>query len=267
MTFTPSRKRRSSQFAQIPNALLRDAELSARARGVLCYMLSHADGFEITRGLLASAFTEGRDALDTALGELRDAGYVRSIRHQGENGQFIGRGYLVFDERGAAEADAEDDGKPSPGDPVRRETRTTGNQPAYKNTNSNKNTNVQEHHSQEAIVHAFDRFWTLYPKRAGKGQARAAYIKAVKKLGGGVDALEILDAAAIRYADACKAAQTESTFIAHPATWLNGERWTDEALPQAPRQQQTAAEAMAAEFWASQAPPEDEDGGQHAIGR
>lgn len=69
----------------------------------------------------------------------------------------------------------------------------------------------------------FDAFWSIYPRKAGKGQARTAWAKAIKKTQPAV----IIDAAA-RYRDD---PNREDEFTAHAATWLNGERWADDALP------------------------------------
>jgi DNA-binding Lrp family transcriptional regulator len=71
---------------------------------------------------------------------------------------------------------------------------------------------------------AFDEFWNQYPRREAKGAARRAWLKAVRE----VPASEIIDAAA-RYRDD---PNRDPAFTAHPATWLNGERWLDSPLPE-----------------------------------
>lgn len=65
------------------------------------------------------------------------------------------------------------------------------------------------------------RFGPEFPAKVGKGQARKAFNAALKK----ADVSTILDGME-RYARSVKG--KDSRFIAHPATWLNGERWTDE---------------------------------------
>lgn len=81
----------------------------------------------------------------------------------------------------------------------------------------------------------FDDWYGAYPKKVGKGQARKAYRLACKKA-----KADVLLAAAKRFAVAC--AGRDPTFIPHPATWLNGERWLDEAPPSKPTQAQAPAE-------------------------
>lgn len=67
----------------------------------------------------------------------------------------------------------------------------------------------------------FDEFWTAYPRKTSKGHARTAWAKAVKA----APAATII-AAAERFA--AERAGQDPRYTPHPATWLNGERWTDE---------------------------------------
>lgn len=65
----------------------------------------------------------------------------------------------------------------------------------------------------------FVAWWEAYPKKVAKGQARKAYRSAMKKAKAG----ELLTAlAAYEF-------PPESRFVPHPATWLNGECWLDDA--------------------------------------
>ena len=77
--------------------------------------------------------------------------------------------------------------------------------------------------TKEDPLAAFDEFWTVYPKKVGKGAARRAWKGAVKKAG---DPRPIIDAVTVQ-APALGAAK-ERGFCKDPATWLNGEHWTDE---------------------------------------
>lgn len=76
-------------WTEIQNDTLRDARLSFRARGVLARLLSNADGFRMTAlELAAESPQEGRQAILTALRELRAAGYIVQTRLQGEAGRW-----------------------------------------------------------------------------------------------------------------------------------------------------------------------------------
>lgn len=73
---------------------------------------------------------------------------------------------------------------------------------------------------------SFDEFWSIYPRHVAKGGARKAWTTALRKA-----AAEQLITGARRYAERVKAERTPERYVAHPATWLNQERWTDETSP------------------------------------
>lgn len=70
---------------------------------------------------------------------------------------------------------------------------------------------------------AFDEFWSTYPRREAKGAARKAWDKALSRA-----SPTAIIAGAQRYRDQ---PGRETRYTAHPATWLNADRWTDEPLP------------------------------------
>jgi hypothetical protein len=69
----------------------------------------------------------------------------------------------------------------------------------------------------------FEKFWNTYPIKVGKGAAMKAWVKAIKRA-----TPEIITEGAGRYASD---PNREPEFTAHPATWLNGDRWLDSPLP------------------------------------
>lgn len=73
-------------------------------------------------------------------------------------------------------------------------------------------------------------FYAAYPRHVGKEAARRAFVKAVKA---GTNPADIVEGAR-RYADATAAAGTETRYVAHPATWLNAGRWSDDMQDAAP---------------------------------
>lgn len=70
----------------------------------------------------------------------------------------------------------------------------------------------------------FDVWWKHVPRKVGKKDAEKAFRAALKKTD-----FDTLDAAIKKYTESVKGKDPE--FIAHPATWLNGERWNDEPPP------------------------------------
>jgi hypothetical protein len=67
----------------------------------------------------------------------------------------------------------------------------------------------------------FDRFWSVYPRKVGKGEARKVWARLRKQ---GIDPEELI-AGAVRYRDDPK---RKPDYTKHPGPWLNAERWTDQ---------------------------------------
>jgi len=102
--------------------------------------------------------------------------------------------------------------RPDPVSPVSHRTRTTELEPL-------------ELEPQEDIVQKFNEFWSVFPRKQGKGKAKEAFMKAI---GNSVHADDILEGAR-RYASDPNL--PDPKFVPMPATWLNQERWDDGPLP------------------------------------
>lgn len=81
---------------------------------------------------------------------------------------------------------------------------------------------------QDRTSEGFERFWKVYPKKAGKPAALKAWQKAMRA---GADPDAVVDAA-VRYA---QSDAVQRGFCKHPQGWLNDQRWLDDDLPQAPK--------------------------------
>lgn len=88
--------RPKSNFTIIGNAVLRDENLSFRARGVLASILSRPDNWKTTAESLARESKEGRSAILTTLKELEQVGYMTRRKYRNEKGQWVWESY-VFD--------------------------------------------------------------------------------------------------------------------------------------------------------------------------
>lgn len=79
----------TSDFTQIPNAVLRDTRLSWKARGLLAYLLSHTEeGFQIDADRLVSQGKDGRHSILAGLKELVEYGYVVRTKRRDEQGHW-----------------------------------------------------------------------------------------------------------------------------------------------------------------------------------
>jgi hypothetical protein len=218
-----------SNFTQIPNAWLRDDRTGFRAKGILAYLMSHKSGWKTSLGHLAEVTADGKDAIRTAVNELEEAGYLirRRLRN---NGQLAGAEWELqdpFDTEPELESPMLENPtqeNPMLGNPMQEN-------PTVKNTNIQK-TNIQENQ--------FEEFWSIYPRKTGKGSAKTAYEKAIKS--GKVTEVSLIVAVG-RYANDPNL--PEPQFIPHASTWLNQERWSDGALPDRKKPSSTSDNARA----------------------
>ena len=75
------------QFAQIPNAWLRDSRLSLKAIGLLAQIMTHVPGWNMSINSLSTRNNVGRDQIRTAIGELEEFGYLTREQSR-EDGRF-----------------------------------------------------------------------------------------------------------------------------------------------------------------------------------
>ncbi|GAB6898555.1 helix-turn-helix domain-containing protein [Kineosporia succinea] len=89
--------RPQSDFLIISNAVVRDENLSYRARGVLIDLLSRPDNWTTNADAIARRGKEGRDAIRTVLIELETAGYLVRQRIRKPDGTFAHGDDLIYD--------------------------------------------------------------------------------------------------------------------------------------------------------------------------
>ena len=82
------RQSRRTSFTVVDNVSINDERLSLRAKGLHLVLLSKPDHWEFSSTRLAAECREGRDAIRTAMAELREAGYVLEVREQNDQGHW-----------------------------------------------------------------------------------------------------------------------------------------------------------------------------------
>ena len=239
------RQESPDRWTCIPNRVLEDRTLSWKARGLLSYILSKPDLWEVRRvDLLAASDCDGPTSLTSAISELVDAGYLIPYRKRNQGStRFSGQSYNAYDSPISRTPENPDAGKPG-----RRKTRSpertligidkrgktkTGNK--RKTQEQEKGTEcpplssllIAKPHKREdcapqgAYSPSFLEFWDAYPNKKGKGAAWKAWQR--QGLNGHADAIVASVHAHIVHDEAW-----QKGFVCHPATYLNQQRWLDE---------------------------------------
>lgn len=76
---------------------------------------------------------------------------------------------------------------------------------------------INEPIKKRNIYSSFEKFWSSYPRKVGKGAAEKSWIKALQSTE--ADTI-IASLVAYKFSE-------DTNFIPHPATWLNQRRWED----------------------------------------
>ncbi len=227
------------KYAAIPNDAMRNKDLSMDARGLLALMMTYSDDWQFHRDYLMEITGFGRDRFQKAMRELSAAGYVELVPIRDDGGHMAGTTWIIRDDpteslktRSSAESlKNRQPVKPTAGEtvPLRRPTGKKTNREEDQASLAfgalpHANDAGTAPTSAEKADDAFNRFWAVYPKKAGKADALKAWPKAVAKAD-----VETIILAAKRYAETGDVARG---FAKNAQGWLNGERWNDEDLRQ-----------------------------------
>lgn len=91
------RAERKTNYTIMGNAGINDERLSFKATGLLAYLLSKPDNWNINELQLADVKQDKRDGVRAALKELEDAGYILRTKRRSEDGKFL-YASTVYDE-------------------------------------------------------------------------------------------------------------------------------------------------------------------------
>lgn len=128
----------NSHFTKLPNLLLRGGVCASSARedlltpealGVLVYLLSHVDDWQVTQAQLCTVFAVGKTKMQSITKRLESSGYLKKHTSRDDKGQFGGYDWLVTDTRNQfpdsikpntdiTEADFPSTGNPATGNPA-----------------------------------------------------------------------------------------------------------------------------------------------------
>lgn len=196
------------QFTQIPNAWIRDARLSYKARGLLAELMSHSPGFEVSRERLSKNGQDGDRAIRSAIRELEDVGYLKRSQNRTEQNHFAASVWITQD-------------PDSPSVPFAPADNAPADNAGVKKTIEKKTKDLDK--SLSNFDQLFSDFWKEYPRKKDKGSAVKAFRSALKRA-----KFDDIVAGAIAYAND---PTRKPEYTKFPATWLNADAWENEISP------------------------------------
>jgi hypothetical protein len=95
------KRRKTKAFVTLENALVRDRRLTLDEHGMLHYLLSLPDDWEVSRTNCAKFWDIGRDKAARIFRKLRQCGWAQVERVHADDGTFLGVRWIITDEPGA----------------------------------------------------------------------------------------------------------------------------------------------------------------------
>lgn len=214
-------------YTNIDNTVFFDNRLSAKAKGVLCQMLSLPDNWEFSVEGLTTRFSDGKASIRSAITELEQYGYL--VRKQvKKSGKYAGVDYLIYaNPKNAPYTDfpiAEN--QPS-------EIQTSENQTAENRTQLNTNELTTKElkpnslTTKESFSAEFENLWAMYPKKQGKDRAFKSY-KTARKSGTTYDEIE---QGLLAYLNYIKVTDRDPQYIKMGSTFFSQKAWEDDWTP------------------------------------
>ncbi|MGH2415285.1 MAG: helix-turn-helix domain-containing protein, partial [Microcystaceae cyanobacterium] len=90
MTTYRVKHNRANPYARLNKEFLSSPDLSAKAKGILAYLLSRPDDWRICINQLVKVFKDGEAAIRSGLKELKEAGYLTKAAVRDRSGRIVG---------------------------------------------------------------------------------------------------------------------------------------------------------------------------------
>lgn len=229
--------RPASGFTVLDNRLINDQNLGWHAKGLLIYLLSKPDHWQVSVAQLCNhtdkglSRRSGRDAVYSILREIEQAGYVSRRPKRGDDGNFIGTEYVVSETpRHTEKPDAvphtenPDTVKPDAEEP-------DAVNPTQVSTDLLERTEGEKEliPRDERIEEAFELFYGAGLVKKSKQPAFSTFKRLVK----GKDPIEFAQFLADDIRKRLQFCQIGIDKL-HPSTYLNQSRWTDDLVDDRP---------------------------------
>lgn len=88
----------SGNFVTVHKDFIHDSNISWKAKGILLYLLSRPDNWQIYETELEQHSTDGLSGLKSGIKELEEIGYIQRSRKRDKSGRLNGYEYLVYEQ-------------------------------------------------------------------------------------------------------------------------------------------------------------------------
>lgn len=128
------RKDKENPYVMVNKSFIYDERMSAKAKGILLYLLSRPDDWKVYETEIIKNFSDGRDSIRSGIKELIKFGYIKRQQNRDKNGKLNGYEYEVYEVSTV-------DGKSNNGKTDNGKSDTTNNDLTNNDINNYKNDN------------------------------------------------------------------------------------------------------------------------------
>ncbi|XVK93318.1 replication protein [Staphylococcus equorum] len=175
----------SGNFVMVHKDFIHDSNLSWKAKGILLYLLSRPDDWQVYETEIVKHSSDGLSGLKSGIKELEEVGYIQRNRKRDDKGRLKEYEYLVYEQPnhirfsnvGKTNVGNSYIGKTNVG-----ESHTTNNNSTNNDLTNNNNTNNDSNTSATDVTRErFEEWWKLYDKKLDKKKAFSLFKSALKK--------------------------------------------------------------------------------------
>lgn len=91
------RKNSDNPYVMVNKGFIYDSNLSAKAKGILLYLLSRPDDWQVHEWEMLEHFSDGRDSIRAGVKELINSKYLQRSQNRTQEGKFTSMHYDVFE--------------------------------------------------------------------------------------------------------------------------------------------------------------------------
>lgn len=210
------RVKKEAKYTMVSNEILQRIDLSWKAKGIMVYVLSLPDDWDIYLEEIMKHSTDGKAGFRSGWKELEKAGYVKRIPVR-EKGKIIKWETYIYENIDTEAFSPHTDFLEVENLEVENRTLLITN-----NTNDlNKQTSASKTVNLESD---FEKLWQLYPNKKNKAGAFKAYKSAIKD---GVTNKQIQDGI-VAYKQEIARKNTSIEYVRYGSSWFNQRGWEDE---------------------------------------
>jgi hypothetical protein len=175
----------SGSFVTVHKNFIHDDNLSWKAKGILLYLLSRPDDWQVYETEIVKHSSDGLSGLKSGIKELEQVGYIQRNRKRDDKGRLKEYEYLVYEQPnhirfsnvGKTNVGNSYIGKTNVG-----ESHTTNNNSTNNDLTNNNNTNNDSNTSATDVTRErFEEWWKLYDKKLDKKKAFSLFKSALKE--------------------------------------------------------------------------------------